>query len=122
LFEKKELHERDGQSSQQSPKLNEEIESIRYRLYQLRDRVARLKLDCEEFRTATPKTKLEQKESTDCNSCGRALDPREGVVVKNSDGTARACYHAECFRALLSPSLPDEQCHKRGRRRKKTGA
>jgi len=45
--------------------------------------------------------KVSENKASLCNQCGKAIEPYQEVVVKDSAGIERRHYHAKCFQALF---------------------
>lgn len=76
----------------------EKAEAVLQRLQALKSKVSELRLQCEELR----KLRLEEHGREPlCSECGNSIEPGQEVVIKDSDGTVRTCYHQKCFKQLL---------------------
>jgi hypothetical protein len=80
----------------EQPKVKEEVEATLRKLQLLRNRISELRVQCEELRRLSSETR----EGILCNECGKAVDPSEEIVIKDSDGIETARYHKECFKLL----------------------
>jgi hypothetical protein len=76
----------------------EKAKEVLQRLQALKSKVSMLRFQCEELR----KLRLEgHGRGLLCRECGNSIEPGLEVVIKDSDGTVRTCYHQECFKHLM---------------------
>jgi hypothetical protein len=95
MFKKGEVNEQSCQYEQL--KTRDEVEVTLRKLQILRNRISELRSQCEELR----KLRSEDKgNALLCSECGKAIEPGQEIVVKDSEGTQRRNYHKECFRLL----------------------
>jgi len=78
--------------------VKERAVTVLRRLQALKNEISQLRLECEELR----KQRLEdQDKGLLCSECGEPIESGQEVVVKDSAGMARSCYHQNCFKSLL---------------------
>jgi uncharacterized membrane protein len=95
--------ETDEQLSQyEPPRVREEVEATLRKLQILKSRISELRDQCEELRKLSLHVHTPSPEIIDttlrCTECGRAIEPGEEIVIKDSDGREARRYHKECFK------------------------
>jgi hypothetical protein len=83
-----------GSSSVSEPK--EKVAITLARLKSLKDRVSKLRAQCE----ALKELRSENKEGVKCSDCGKVIEQGQEVTFKNSFGEIKGCYHIDCFREI----------------------
>ncbi len=79
-------------------RVKERAVTVLRRLQALKNEISQLRLECEELR----KQRLEdQDKGLLCSECGESIESGQEIVVKDSAGMARSCYHQNCFKSLL---------------------
>jgi len=82
--------------------VREKIESTLYKLQELKEGIAELKLKCEELRRIeSERLEFAAKNVSRCDKCRHPVDPEEQVVVRDGNGEERRHYHRKCFQTLL---------------------
>lgn len=78
--------------------VKERAVTVLRRLQALKNQISQLRLECEELR----KQRLEnQDKGLLCSTCGEPIESGQEVIVKDSAGIAKSCYHQNCFKSLL---------------------
>jgi hypothetical protein len=83
-------------------KVREEVQITLRKLQMLKSKIAELRDQCEELRELSSHAHAPRSETTGttlrCSKCGRAIEPGQEIVIKDSDGTETGRYHRECFK------------------------
>lgn len=88
----------DHSSNNEQIRAKERTDVVLQRLQALKSEVYELRLQCEELR----KQRLEEQDKgLLCSECGNSIEPGQEVMIKDSDGTVRNCYHPKCFKEFL---------------------
>ena len=101
-----------GQSNQDKRANSGEKKDVTLRKLQaLKDKISEIRHQCEElrkqvsankvFENKVSENKVSENKASLCNQCGKAIEPYQEVVVKDSAGIERRHYHAKCFQVLF---------------------
>jgi len=75
----------------------EKIEIAMARLQSLKCKVAELRLHCEELKKWQPES---QTPALVCNECGKHIKHGQEVILRDSLGEVKSCYHKYCFKGI----------------------